>query len=113
MFKKQWKLLASLPIVLSSRLWILLGWGPYITDVHLYVHVATKAILLGVTPYEQSVYGDPPLSLPFISICPSGFQGEAIFDHRVKWMRHSLRLRWPERRHPVRRSLDEISGEEA
>jgi len=66
MLKNRWKLFASLTVFLCSRLWILLRWGPYITDVHLYVHVATRAIVLGETPYEQSIYGYPPLSLPFI-----------------------------------------------
>ncbi|MEE8113103.1 MAG: hypothetical protein V3T23_01990 [Nitrososphaerales archaeon] len=66
MLKQRWKLFASLTVFLCSRLWILLGWGPYITDVHHYVHVATRAIVLGETPYEQFEYGYPPLSLPFI-----------------------------------------------
>ncbi len=66
MLKNRWKLFASLTVFLCSRLWILLGWGPYLSDVSLYVHVATRAIVLGETPYEQSIYGYPPLSLPFI-----------------------------------------------
>ena len=66
MLKKHWKLLASLTFFLSSRLWILLGWGPYITDVGYYHQLATRAILQGQTAYEQLLYGYPPLSLPFI-----------------------------------------------
>jgi hypothetical protein len=66
MLNKHWKLFASLIFFLSSRLWILLGWGPYITDVGHYHQVATRAILHGQTAYEQLLYGYPPLSLPFI-----------------------------------------------
>ena len=66
MLKRHWKLFASLTFFLSSRLWILLGWGPYITDVHYYHQLATRAILHGQTAYEQLFFSYPPLSLPFI-----------------------------------------------
>jgi len=66
MLIKHWKLLASLTLFLSSRLWILLGWGPYITDVGYYHQLATRAILHNQRAYEQLLYGYPPLSLPFI-----------------------------------------------
>lgn len=66
MLIKHWKLFASLTFFLSSRLWILLGWGPYITDVGYYHQLATRAILHGQTAYEQLLYGYPPVSLPFI-----------------------------------------------
>jgi hypothetical protein len=64
--KKHWKLFTSLTIFLSSRLWIILGWEPYLTDVNYYYQVASRAILQGQTAYEQLVFGYPPLSLPFI-----------------------------------------------
>jgi len=78
MLKKHWKLFASLTFFLSSRLWILLGWGPYLSDVHYYFQLAARAILRGQTAYEQFVYGYPPLSLPFIYLpiyFSNNFQG--------------------------------------
>ena len=75
MLKTRWKLFASLTVFLCTRVWILLGWGPYITDVSLYAHVATRGIVLGETAYEQFAYGYPPLSLPFIYL-PIYFSSE-------------------------------------